>query len=80
MFTVKKDGQYRFRVVVASMTFAFRISIDGHKLHVVAADGSDVVDKVVGVLPSGCKGNLAHAWSRGVFTDSNMAPKESAES
>lgn len=31
---------YRFRVTCASMTFAFRLSVDGHLLQVVASDGA----------------------------------------
>ena len=46
-FTVRKGGKYRFRVIVASMTFVFKISVDNHRLHVIATDGCDVIEKVV---------------------------------
>ena len=39
--------KYRFRVINAAMTFAFRVSIDGHMLNVIATDGNDVVTKQV---------------------------------
>ena len=46
-FIVTTGKKYRFRMVSAAMTFAFRISIDGHMLNVMASDGSDVVTKQV---------------------------------
>ena len=46
-FHVKKGQKYRFRVICASMAFAFRISVDRHMLHVIASDGSDVITKTV---------------------------------
>ena len=49
-FVVRKGGRYRFRVIAASMTFVFKISIDNHKLHVIATDGCDVIDTVVRTL------------------------------
>ena len=47
-FVVRKGGKYRFRVIAASMTFVFKIFIDNHKLHVIATDGCDIIDTVVG--------------------------------
>jgi FtsP/CotA-like multicopper oxidase with cupredoxin domain len=41
-FVVEQGDEYRFRVACASMTYAFRLSIDGHTLRVVATDGSEV--------------------------------------
>ena len=46
-FIVKKGGKYRFRVIVVSMAFVFKISVDNHRLHVIATDGCDVIDKTV---------------------------------
>lgn len=41
-FSVTKGKKYRFRMICASMTFAFRVSIDGHVLNVIASDGEDI--------------------------------------
>ncbi|XP_070535317.1 uncharacterized protein [Ptychodera flava] len=42
IFTVKRPLSYRFRVINAAMIYAFRVSIDKHKLHVIATDGNRV--------------------------------------
>ncbi|XP_070533729.1 uncharacterized protein [Ptychodera flava] len=42
IFTVKRPLSYRFRVINAAMIYAFRVSIDKHKLHVIAVDGNRV--------------------------------------
>ncbi len=47
VFTVQKGGRYRFRVICTSMTYGFRISIDGHMLNIISSDGHDVVTKTV---------------------------------
>ena len=47
VFEVKKGGKYRFRVVCATMLFAFRVSVDGHVLNIISSDGSDVTTKQV---------------------------------
>nr|UCK81628.1 laccase-1 [Arenicola marina] len=47
IFTVTQGRKYLFRAICASMTFGFRLSIDGHTLHVVASDGSDVITRPV---------------------------------
>lgn len=39
MFTVKKGQLYRFRLVGAQGTVAYKFSIDDHKLIVVGTDG-----------------------------------------
>ncbi|XP_070535321.1 uncharacterized protein [Ptychodera flava] len=39
-FTVERMKMYRFRVINAAMMFAFDVSIDSHKLHVIATDGN----------------------------------------
>jgi FtsP/CotA-like multicopper oxidase with cupredoxin domain len=38
-FTVKAGENYRFRLVGAQSLYAFKFSIDGHKLHLTASDG-----------------------------------------
>ncbi|ELU15956.1 hypothetical protein CAPTEDRAFT_193609 [Capitella teleta] len=47
IFKVYTGSQYRFRVTCASMTYAFRISVDGHSLRVVATDGGEVLPREV---------------------------------
>ena len=50
VFRVAKSSpplRYRFRAVCASMSFAFRLRIDGHMLHVVSVDGADVKECIV---------------------------------
>ena len=47
VFPVKKGSRYRFRMNCPSLLFGFRVSIDGHLLHVVASDGHDVITRVV---------------------------------
>ena len=39
VFTVEQGKQYRFRLVGAQGSFAYKFSIDGHKLTVVGTDG-----------------------------------------
>ena len=39
VFTVNKGNRYRFRLIGAQGLYAFKFSIDGHKLTVVATDG-----------------------------------------
>ena len=39
IFTVKPKKTYRFRLIGAQETYAYKFSIDGHKLTVVATDG-----------------------------------------
>ena len=41
-FNVSFGGRYRFRLVGAQAVFAFRFSIEGHSLTVVASDGSPI--------------------------------------
>ena len=47
IFTVAPSTQYRFRMVGAQGLFAFRVSIDGHKLKVFAMDGTFVKPREV---------------------------------
>ena len=51
VFTVETGKQYRFRVIAGGFAYQHKISVDHHKLKVVAADGSDiepiVVDSVI---------------------------------
>ena len=39
---VEAGNKYRFRTVCASMTFAFRLRVDGHRMHVIGMDGAHV--------------------------------------
>ncbi|XP_078000277.1 uncharacterized protein LOC144452935 isoform X1 [Glandiceps talaboti] len=39
-FNVTRKSHYRFRLISASMMYAFRVSIDNHDLHVFATDGN----------------------------------------
>ncbi|XP_064399456.1 uncharacterized protein LOC135345937 isoform X2 [Halichondria panicea] len=39
IFNVVKDQRYRFRLIGAQSLFAYKFSIDGHKLLVIASDG-----------------------------------------
>ncbi|XP_069129301.1 uncharacterized protein [Argopecten irradians] len=41
-FNVTADKVYRFRVISNTMTYAFRVSVDQHKMTVIATDGNDV--------------------------------------
>ena len=41
-FNVSQGGRYRFRLIGAQSFFAFRFSIEGHNLSVVASDGSPI--------------------------------------
>ena len=41
-FSVSQGGHYRFRLIGAQSFFAFRFSIEGHSLKVVASDGSPI--------------------------------------
>ncbi len=40
-FNVSSSERYRFRIIGSQVTFAYRFSIAGHKLQVVATDGID---------------------------------------
>ena len=42
IFTVSPNSQYRFRLIGAQGVYAFRVSIDGHRLKVIAMDGTFV--------------------------------------
>ena len=50
IFTVSPGQTYRFRLIGAQHLFAFMISIDGHKLSVIAKDGVFVKPVVVDYL------------------------------
>lgn len=41
-FVISNEGSFRLRIIVASAWHPFRISIQGHKLRVVATDGEDI--------------------------------------
>ena len=47
VFSVKPNNVYRFRLIGAQSLFAYRVSIDEHKLTVIATDGSFVQPVVV---------------------------------
>ena len=49
-FRVAKGKRYRFRVICTSMVYAFKLSIDGHVLHVIATDGMETVPKPVNYI------------------------------
>ena len=53
-FNVSQGGHYRFRLIGAQAFFAFRFSIEGHSLTVVASDGSPInsIDDVDYVIVS----------------------------
>lgn len=42
VFTVQKGSTYRFRFIHSGALYPFRMSIDGHKLTVVASDGAEL--------------------------------------
>ena len=42
VFTVKKDSTYRLRFINGGSLYPFRISIDGHKMTLVASDGAEL--------------------------------------
>jgi FtsP/CotA-like multicopper oxidase with cupredoxin domain len=46
-FHVQKGFKYRFRVICSSMTFAFRVSIDHHVLHVIATEAEELEEVLV---------------------------------
>ena len=41
-FTVSRNRRYRFRIIGAQALYAFRFSIEGHKLTVIASDGDPI--------------------------------------
>ena len=47
VFTVEPSSRYRFRLIGAQSLFAYRFSIDEHKLRLIATDGHFVESKVV---------------------------------
>ena len=47
VFTVRRNQQYRFRLIGAQGLFAFRFSIDEHKLRLIATDGHFVMPTMV---------------------------------
>ncbi|XP_066263870.1 uncharacterized protein [Branchiostoma lanceolatum] len=44
-FEVHTGVSYRFRVISAAMTYAFRVSIDRHELTMIATDGNRIKDQ-----------------------------------
>eukprot|EP00927_Polykrikos_kofoidii_P045081 TRINITY_DN38943_c0_g2_i1.p1 TRINITY_DN38943_c0_g2~~TRINITY_DN38943_c0_g2_i1.p1 ORF type:complete len:728 (-),score=102.44 TRINITY_DN38943_c0_g2_i1:347-2530(-) len=42
IFTVRKDSTYRFRVIHGGSLYPFRVSIDEHKMTLVASDGAEL--------------------------------------
>ena len=47
IFTVSPQTTYRFRLIGAQSLYAFRVSVDGHKLRLIATDGVFVQPQVV---------------------------------
>ena len=50
VFNVLREAAYRFRVIGAQSLYAYSLSIDGHKLTVIAADGHFIEPVVVDYL------------------------------
>ena len=50
VFNVQSSKKYRFRVVGAQNTWSLRISIDSHKLRILASDGHEVLPYTVDAL------------------------------
>ncbi|XP_071140315.1 uncharacterized protein [Mytilus edulis] len=46
IFTVKQGNKYRFRIIGVGALYPWTISIDGHKITVVASDGFDVEPQI----------------------------------
>jgi len=46
-YNVKKDMQYRFRVIGVGSMYPIRISVDQHDITVIASDGYDLKPMVV---------------------------------
>ncbi|XP_076447285.1 uncharacterized protein LOC143284485 [Babylonia areolata] len=46
-FTVTQGGVYRFRLIHAGSVYPFQVSVDGHRLKVIAADGMKLKDPVM---------------------------------
>ncbi|XP_064392286.1 uncharacterized protein LOC135339959 [Halichondria panicea] len=42
-FNVSTNTSYRFRIIGSQVTFAYRFSISGHKMRVIATDGIDAI-------------------------------------
>ena len=47
VYDVTEGGKYRFRVINAGTLNSMRVSIDDHKLHMIATDGYDTEPLVV---------------------------------
>jgi len=43
VYFVEEGGKYRFRLISASVIWSFMVSIDHHKINVIAMDGHDIV-------------------------------------
>ena len=50
VFNVLRESAYRFRVIGAQSLYAYSLSIDGHKLTVIAADGHFIEPVIVDYL------------------------------
>ncbi|CAE1312426.1 unnamed protein product [Acanthosepion pharaonis] len=49
-FNVEPGRNYRFRVIAAGALYPFEISVDGHKLQIVASDGCEVEPYVADIF------------------------------
>ncbi len=47
IFQVKRGGRYLFRATCPSLIYPFKLSIDGHMLHVTSSDSRDIIEKIV---------------------------------
>ena len=45
--TFRSGGVYRFRIIHSGSVYPFQLSVDGHKLKVVATDGIELRDPVM---------------------------------
>ena len=49
-FNVRKNKRYRFRLIAATVICWFKVSIDNHKMEVIATDGAPVQPVNVDVI------------------------------
>ncbi|CAE1312425.1 unnamed protein product [Acanthosepion pharaonis] len=78
-FTVKPGKKYRFRVIAAGALYPFEISVDGHKLQIVASDGFELEPYAADVLLINpgerfdfiitANETIGNYWIRGITTE-----------
>lgn len=47
VFNVRRGKRVRFRVISAAAMYGFRVSVDDHRITLIAADGLDIIPRVV---------------------------------